>query len=149
MRRAAASLAILVLLLAACGDAPTVEQQVIGTILEMEQAAEEGQRAQFMAMVHRDFRGQKGTLDRDSFRLYMIMQWNEHQRLYAQLFPIRVTELGEGQAGARFRALITGGRGLLPDSGELYEISTVWIESGGDWMLLEADWTPSRGEGFP
>jgi hypothetical protein len=149
MRRAAACLALLALLLVACKDRRTVEQQVIGTIIEMEQAAEDGLRAEFMAMVHEDFMGQRGSLDRDSFRLYMIMQWNQHQRLYAQLFPIRVTELGPGQAGARFRALITGGRGLLPDSGELYDISTVWVESGGDWMLLEADWTPARGENFP
>lgn len=146
MKRAKAALLLASLWLGACGSGQTVEQQIIGAIKEMERYAEEGMRADFMAMVHADFLGQQGSLDRDSFKLYMIMQWNEHQRLHAQIFPVRVTELGDGQASARFGALITGGRGMLPDSGEIYEITTLWIRTGGDWLLLQADWEPARGD---
>ncbi|NIP18693.1 MAG: hypothetical protein GWM87_11445 [Xanthomonadales bacterium] len=146
MRRGATLLALLALLATGCRDEPTLEQQIISAVTEMERYAEEGLRADFMSMVHEDFLGQDGTLNRDSFRLYMIMQWNEHQRLYAQLFPIRVSSLGEGQARAAFRALITGGRGLVPDSGELFEISTFWVHADGDWKLLKADWDPVLGE---
>jgi hypothetical protein len=144
MRLAGILLALAVL--AGCGREPTLEQQIIAAITEMESYGEEGRRGDFMAMVHDAFTGQGGVMTRDEFRLFMILQWNQNQRLQAQLFPIHVTDLGQDQASARFRALITGGRGLIPERGQLYEISTVWVLEGGDWLLLNADWTPAALE---
>ena len=43
-------------------------------------------------------------------------------------------------------ALITGGRGIIPERGQLYEISTLWIRDGNDWLLLKAEWTPAAFE---
>lgn len=135
------------LLLIACSEERlTVEQQIIAAILEMEQHAEAGERAEFMERVAGDFNGQLGTLTRDEFRRFMVMQWNEHNRLHAQLFPITVRETGEGLAVAEFNALITGGRGLLPDSGELFSIRTRWVLVGDDWQMASADWEPARFE---
>ena len=142
MSRGFGCLALVLLLVTACGGEQTVEQQIIATIIEMEAYGEEGRRGSFMKMVHETFIGQQGAMTRDEFRLFMIMQWNRNQRLQAQLFPIRVRELEQGQASANFRALITGGRGLIPERGQLYEITTVWVKSDGDWLLTEADWVP-------
>jgi len=146
MRRVVAGLVIALLLGACGGKEPTVEQQIIAAVLEMERRAEAGERAAFMDMVAGEFDAQLGTLTRDEFRRFMVMQWNEHNRLRAQLFPIAVRELGEGMAAADFNALITGGRGLLPDSGELFSIRTRWIRIDGDWLLAAAEWEPARIE---
>ena len=132
------------LLLSACGDEPTVEQQIIGVITEMEQLAEEGKRGAFMSRVAGDFSGQLGVLTRDEFRRFMIMQWNQNLKLHAQLFPIRVRKLGRGMAAANFKALITGGRGLIPERGQLYQIETTWKKDGDDWLLVSAKWDPVR-----
>lgn len=43
---------------------------------------------------------------------------------------------------AHFRILVTGGAGLLPESGQLYEVETGWIRDGGDWLLDKAEWQP-------
>jgi hypothetical protein len=142
MKRAAGCLVLLALLAGGCGEEPTVEQQIIAAITEMESRGEEGRRSAFMEMVHESFIGQQGAMTRDEFRLFMIMQWNRNQRLQAQLFPIRVKDLGVGQASAKFKALITGGRGLIPERGQLYEIVTLWVKTGGDWLLVKADWKP-------
>jgi len=128
------------LLLTACGEEPTLEQQVIAAILEMEEHVENAHRGEFMEMVAEGFSGQHGALGRNEFRQYMFLQWNENQRLYAQLFPIYVEQLDTDKAVARFRALITGGRGLLPERGELYEIETGWQKLDGDWLLTSANW---------
>ena len=144
MNRFTTGLLLLVLLLAACGDEMTIEQQIIATIEEMEQRAEAGERAAFMEMVAGDFSGQLGSLTKFQFQRLMIMQWNQHNRLHAQLFPIFVRELGPGMAAADFNALITGGRGLLPESGELYSIETHWMLDGDDWLLVSAEWEPAR-----
>ncbi len=132
------------LVLSSCGDEPTVEQQIIGVITEMEQLMEAGKRGAFMEKVADDFSGQLGMLTRDEFRRFMIFQWNQNQRLHAQLFPIRVRKLGPGAAAADFRAFITGGRGFIPERGQLYQFETTWLKDGDDWLLLSANWDPVR-----
>jgi hypothetical protein len=133
-------------LLAACGDEPSVEQQIIGVITEMEALGEAGERRAFMKLVDDDFQGQQGRMARDDFQRFMVLQWNQNQKLHAQLFPIRVEPMDGDLAQARFRALITGGRGLIPERGELYQIETTWRKHGSDWLLLEANWVPVREE---
>lgn len=133
-----------VALLAACGEKLTVEQQVIATLRNMEYAAEEGQHLNFMAHVADSFEGLQGTMDRREFHRFMIFQINQHRRLQAQFFPIHVTENSEESASASFKLLVTGGAGLLPDSGQLYEVRTQWSRDGGDWLLNSADWQAVR-----
>ena len=129
-------------LLAGCGAEPSVEQQVIASLEQMEQSAEEGRHLDFMSFVADDFSGQYGGMDRRGFHRFMLFQMNEHRRLHAQLFPIHVKETGEGQASAQFNILVTGGGGLLPDRGQLFEVETDWVRNGGDWLLSKADWEP-------
>ena len=125
--RLASSLVVVVLLLAACGDELTVEQQVIATLRNMEYAAEEGQHLEFMTYVAESFSAQQGSMDRREFHRFMIFQINQNRRLQAQFFPIFVTETGEDTASAHFRILVTGGAGLLPESGQLFEVETSWL----------------------
>jgi hypothetical protein len=131
-------------LLSACSDKLTVEQQIIATLRNMEYAAEEGQHLNFMGYVADSFEGQQGSMDRREFHRFMIFQINQHRRLQAQFFPIYVTETSEETASAHFKILITGGAGLVPDSGQLYEVETQWLLDGGDWELSGADWEAVR-----
>jgi len=140
--RLATGFVIALLLLTACGNEFTVEQQVIATLRNMEYAAEEGQHLEFMTYVADSFGAQQGSMDRREFHRFMIFQINQNRRLQAQFFPIFVTETGEGTASAYFRILVTGGAGLLPESGQLFEVETSWLRDGGDWDLTEADWEP-------
>jgi len=144
IRRALATLLLFsaVLTGAGCGQSLTTEQQVIAVIREMEARIEEGERRPFMSHVAEEFSGQDGRVNRDELRGLVIYQLNRYQRLSAQLFPIRVTETGKGTASARFRALVTGGAGWLPENGQLYQFETQWSKSSGDWMLVAANWTP-------
>ena len=132
--------ALAVLLLSACGEKLTVGQQIIATLRNMEVAAEQGQHLEFMTYVADSFGGQKGSMDRRAFHRFMLFQINQNRRLQAQFFPIYVTETGEDTASAHFRLLVTGGAGLLPDSGQLFEVETQWQRDGSDWLLNEADW---------
>lgn len=130
------------ILLHACSKPLTVEQQVISVIREMETRIEDGERRPFMSHVAADFSGQNGQLDRAQLRAMVIYQLNRHQRLHAQLFPIRVTETGADTASAEFRALITGGPRWIPESGQVFEFATDWRKQDGDWLLQAAKWTP-------
>ncbi len=141
MRRFAAAWWIFILL-AGCGGEVSVEQQIIATLRNMEVAAEEGQHFEFMDYIADTFKGQQGTMDRREFHRFMLLQINENRRLQAQFFPIFVKETGQDQASAHFKILITGGGGLLPERGQIFEVDTAWINSGGDWLLFEANWKP-------
>jgi hypothetical protein len=129
-------------LISACSRPLTVEQQIIAAIREMEVRIEEGERRQFMSHVAEDFNGQNGQLNRQQLRGLVIYQLNRHQRLNAQLFPINVKETGEGTASATFSALITGGPGLIPSEGQLYEFETHWRYEDDEWKLTSASWDP-------
>ena len=128
------------LLLAACGGNLSVEQQIIATLRSMEIAAENGEHFEFIGYVADTFEGQQGSMDRREFHRFMIFQINQHRRLQAQFFPIHVQETGNDLASAYFRLLVTGGGGLLPEHGQLFEVETRWIRNSGDWMLEYADW---------
>lgn len=135
--------------LASCNDELSVEQQVIATIRNMEVAAEEGLHLEFMGYVSDSFSGQQGSMDRREFHRFMIFQINKNRRLQAQFFPIYVQESGEELASANFRVLVTGGAGLLPESGQLFEVKTQWLQDGGSWELTEASWEPVRLPDLP
>ncbi len=126
----------------ACSPPLTVSQQVIAAIRKMETHIEDGERRPFMSHVTEDFSGQKGQLNRQELNKLVFYQLNRHQRLHAQLFPISVKETGEATASAKFRALITGGPGWIPDQGQFYDFETLWRYQDGEWKLTSANWNP-------
>lgn len=132
----------LAVLLVACSQPLTVEQQVIATIREMEAKIEAGERREFMTHIAEDFSGRDGRMNRDQVRALVVFQLRRFERLQAQLFPITVTEIAPDRATAEFRALVTGGPGWIPERGQVYDFSTTWQQSGGDWLLTAADWQP-------
>lgn len=129
-------------LAAACSPPQSVEQQVIAVIRDMEARIEAVERRPFMAHVADDFTAQDGLMDRDRFNAMVLYYLHRYTRLRAQLLPIHVIPEGEGRASARFRVLLTGGAGWLPESGRLYQVETAWRRTGGDWLLLTANWQP-------
>jgi hypothetical protein len=136
--------ALSVLLLAACKENLSVEQHIIANLRAMEEAAEQGEHFEFMAYVSESFSGQYASMDRRAFHRFMIFQLNQKRRLHAQFFPIRVQEVSEQQASAQFGLLVTGGNGLLPDSGQFFNVKTNWVLEDGDWLLSTADWEVAR-----
>ena len=127
-------------LLTACSSDTSPEQQIIDTIKAMEEAGEAGQLITLMSHVHESFTAQQGSLPRERFRGYLLLQLNRHERIRAQLFPIEVHLFNAEEAVAEFNALMTGGRGLFPEQGRLIHFETVWRLNDGDWQLLAANW---------
>lgn len=136
------ALAALLVLAAACSQPPSVEQQVIQAIRAMEAKIEGGERRAFMEHIADDFTAQGGRMNRDQVRALVVFQLNRYERLQGQLFPISVTETAPETASARFRALVTGGPGWIPERGQVFDFDTTWRLEDGDWLLHSADWEP-------
>lgn len=126
----------------ACGRPPTVEQQIIGTIREMEAKIETGESRRFMQHVAEDFSGQEGAMTRQQVHALVLFQFKRYERLRAQLLPISVTPGGESAAVAQFRALVSGGPDWIPESGQVYEFDTRWTRRDDEWLLQSATWRP-------
>ena len=120
----------------------TVDQQIIATIRNMEASIEAGERRAFLDYVSDDFSGQNGSMNYDQLRAYVIFQMRRYQQLQGRLFPIDVEDRGDGHAAAWFRALVTGGAGWLPESGQMFEFETEWRRVDGEWLLTAANWDP-------
>ena len=138
------NLSLVALLLVACGDELSTEQQIIATLRNMEYAAEEGEHFEFMGYLAESFSAQQDSMNRREFHRFMIFQINQNRRLQAQFFPIYVQEAGIDMATAQFQILVTGGGGLLPDRGQLFAVQTQWQRLDGDWLLSEANWEAVR-----
>jgi hypothetical protein len=132
----------LLALAASCSQPLTVEQRVIHAIREMEAKIESGERRAFMEHIAEDFTAQDGRMNRDQVRALVVFQLQRYERLQGQLFPISVAETGPGTATAGFRALVTGGPGWIPESGQVYDFETAWRLEGEDWLLASANWKP-------
>lgn len=128
--------------LSSCGRPATVEQQVIGTIREMEAKIEAGESRRFMQYVAEDFSGQEGAMTRQQIHALVLFQLKRYERLNAQLLPISVTPEGDNAAVAQFRALVTGGADWIPESGQVYEFDTRWLRQDDEWLLQAATWRP-------
>ena len=131
---------ILFVLITACSDDLSVEQHIITNLHAMETAAEQGEHFEFMNYVADSFNGQYGSMDRREFHRFMIFQMSQKRRLHAQFFPINVQQPDTNHAAAQFSLLVTGGAGLLPDSGQFFNVKTQWLNTDGDWLLDEAEW---------
>lgn len=131
---------VLTVLLAACAEPPTVEQQIIAVMRDMEQRLESAERRPFMNHVAGDFTAQDGAMNRDQFNAMVLYYIHRYKRLQAQLLPIRVNAIGDAAAEARFRVMLTGGERWVPDAGQLYEVKTTWRREEEDWLLVSARW---------
>lgn len=88
-----------------------------------------------------DFIGPGGMDDAGARRLAQGM-FLRYRDIGTRLGPLDV-QLEERHATVRFDAVVTGGAGtLLPQSGQVYDVTTAWRLEGDDWRLVSAEWEP-------
>jgi hypothetical protein len=136
------SFLLTLLLLGGCSSELSLEQQIVATLRNMEAHIEAGERRDFMDYVADDFRGQGGELNHDQLNGLLLYQLRRYQKVHAQLLPVSVQPAGLDEAEASFQILLTGGAGLLPENGQLYQVSSLWRFQEGQWLLQSAQWQP-------
>jgi hypothetical protein len=82
-------------------------------------------------------------MDRHAARRMAAMLFLRYRDVGAEFGPLQIEMYGERRATVRFTAAAAGGRGgLLPEDGQLYEVTTSWRIEDGDWLMASAEWTP-------
>lgn len=134
-------LATVLLGLLACSR--TSPEQAMRVQVDALQAAIEARDAgDVHAVLADDFIGNDGR-DRRGARQLAAATFLRHRNVTARFGPVTVDMRGQGDATARFTVLATGGSGgLLPDSGQVFDVETGWRLVDGEWRLLNASWRP-------
>lgn len=130
------------LLLAACAkDDP--EQAVRHQVDAMQAAIDARDAGEVEDLLAQDFVGNDG-MDRRGLKQLAAAVFLRHREVAAKVGPVSVELRGETDAIARFSVLATGGSGgFLPESGQVYQVETGWRLIDGEWMLINASWTPN------
>ena len=129
------------LMLAGCAEDDP--QQAVRQQVEAMQAAIDARDAGAVEdLLARDFVGNDG-MDRRSLKQLAAAVFLRHREVAAKVGPVSVELRGQTDAIARFSVLATGGSGgFLPESRQVYQVETGWRLVDGEWMLLNAEWTP-------
>ena len=132
--------AALLAMLAACSR-PAPEEALRATIGEMQAEVEARDASALHERLAEDFIGPEG-MDRDGARRLAQIVFLRNRRIGATLGPLDVAMRGE-TATVRFTAGLTGGSGtLLPESAQVYDVTTGWRMRGDAWELVSVDWKP-------
>lgn len=126
-------------LMAACARTPP-EEQLRATIAALQSAVEKRDGLTLQDVIADDFIG-PGGLDRDGARRMAQAMFLRYRDVGVSLGPLDI-ELREQHATVRFTAALTGGAGVLPESGQLYDVETGWRLENGEWRLVNAGWKP-------
>lgn len=137
----------LLLALLGCSSELSLEQQITTKLRNMEAHIEAGERRDFMAYVAKDFYGQGGEFNHDQLNGLLLYQLRRHKRVHVQMLPVTVLPAGVDEAEASFQVLLTGGEGWLPNSGQFYQVNSLWRQQDGEWLLQTAHWKPVRVPG--
>src|SRR6056297_2116485 len=134
----------LALLLSACRPELDDKTRIERTLDAMTEALEQGDVSGFMAAVADDFVAVNGRLDRRSLGLLVRRERLARDAIGIQRLDTRIeifaSDAADARAVASFRALATGGTGLLPDEGRFWKVETGWRLDEGDWRLISAEW---------
>lgn len=130
----------LTVLFAACARTDP-EKELRASVAGLQAAVDARDASAIGDVLAEDFVGTEG-LDRQGARRTAQMVFLRHQQVAATLGPLDVV-MQDDHATVRFTAVLTGGAGgLLPDTGQLYDVQTGWRLQEGEWKLTSATWTP-------
>lgn len=128
------------LALVAC-TRPAPEQALRDAIAQMEAAVEARDVDALREPLADDFIGPEGMDRRGAQRLAQLV-FLRNRSIGVTLGPLDVAMQGQG-ATVAFTAGITGASGtLLPESAQVYQVTTGWRLRGEQWELVSIDWKP-------
>ena len=140
VRTLALTLLVAGMSLAGCARTPP-EQALRERVDALEAAIDARDAGALRGVLADDFIGPGGMDDAGAWRLAQGM-FLRYRDIGTRLGPLDV-QLQERHATVRFDAVVTGGAGtLLPQSGQVYDVTTAWRLEGDDWRLVSAEWEP-------
>ncbi|MCW8826032.1 MAG: hypothetical protein OQK78_06375 [Gammaproteobacteria bacterium] len=132
---------LLVLLFAACSDAPPAEVAIARNIEAIQNAIEEKNRSDVMEHIAEDFTT-GSYLNREELGKMLVLQFLAHNKITVTIVKSDI-QLEPGHtdiANALLSVIVTGATRLIPNDGRIYQVSARWQQNNGEWMLNRLSW---------
>jgi hypothetical protein len=130
----AAWLVTFLLLASGCSNPPPGEEALLQALDETVDALEARDLDAVMERVDGDFRlsRSEGELGYQATRTLLMHSLRRYQKIAITLTNVQVEidPVKLDEADVRFNALLTAGRGWLPDDGNLYRVTSRWVYDG-------------------
>lgn len=133
---------LITLLLVGCSRPDSAEQIIIANITAMEAGIEQKDPDPVLDRIHENFSARSGT-DKLWVKRTMAFYMLRHSNIEIVTSGMAIEYTPESDpdtARASFSALVTGGKGLIPEQGAVYHIETEWRLHNDEWQLIYADW---------
>ena len=130
----------MLLALAACSRPPP-EEALRKDVDAMRTAVEARDVGELSDGIADDFIGPEGMDRKGATRLAQIV-FLRNRDVGVTMGPLDIA-MREGGATVKFTAALTGGSGgMLPASGQVYDVATTWRQKDDEWELVTAEWSP-------
>jgi hypothetical protein len=126
----------------ACTEKKTDDILIQEQIVLLQAAIEAHDYRQFMSIVDQDYYdmayGSKNN-DRQALQRILLALFLRYKDIsvFVSNTQIRVMQT---RADAQSQIVLTGGKGLIPDSARHYNVQSCWKKVSGDWLLSCLEW---------
>ena len=133
-----AVVALVLALVAGCGRSDP-ERELRATIESMMRAIEKRDPAAFLEAMTDDFSRESGAFGKPDAKRTLVAANLRNERIEVSAAVTEVRIQGD-RAYARVRVIATGGAGLLPERGQIWDFETAWRRERGQWKVFNAEW---------
>ena len=132
---------ILSLFISGCNDTSD-EDQIEKKIQTLKTAVETEAPNDFIDILDTGFVGNQ-QFSRVLIKKYLILNFMRHSDIKIRLTHtnIVINKSDTSLATANIKAILTGGKGLLPEQGRLMDIQSHWVKKDNKWVVKIALWT--------
>jgi type IV pilus biogenesis protein CpaD/CtpE len=136
--RRALLIGALAALLSACARSDP-ERELRATIDTMAQAIERREPVEFLEALAEDFTRESGAFGKQDAKRTLLAVYLRNEKITVSAMVTEVRIEGD-RAYAKVRVVATGGSGLLPERGQIWDFDSAWRRERGRWKVFNAEW---------
>ena len=133
-----ASLVLVSGLLTGCAEEKSDEAMIQEQIKILQEAIETHDRGKFMAVIDTEYYDQLNS-DRKSLQRMLLGFFLRYKDISVYVSANQVAVM-QVRAEVQSQILVTGGKGLLPESARHYQVTSCWKKVADDWLLSCLEW---------
>lgn len=126
-----------------CGKELTEEEKIEALIRDAAEKAEAKDIRGVMKHVSESYKDKQGN-DRNQIKGILFIYFQRYEKIGIFIRGMEIEVEGDN-AAAEVKLIFTGGADIIPESGSGYILDLKLNREEGDWRVVRAGWTESRG----
>ena len=128
---------VMILFLGACNK-DSDEARIKHALSILEQGLEKRDAATAISVFSKEYRDQAGR-DTRATRSMMFVYFSRNQKIEVLTGNLSI-EVKNSDASVKLDVVLLGGKNIIPERGQQYQVDMQWRKQGDDWRLYRAAW---------